>query len=87
MVLVVEADRVNALPEQTGVFEEGVGVLGVWFTITVVVPAGEVQPLIVTVTLYVPLAAVVAFGIEGSSAELEKLFGPVQFQVGEPEPV
>jgi hypothetical protein len=51
MVLVVEAVRVNALPEQTGVFEEGVGVPGVWFTITVVVPAGEVQPLIVTVTL------------------------------------
>ena len=51
IVLVVEAVRVNALPEQTGVFEEGVGVLGVWFTTTVVVPAGEVQPLIVTVTL------------------------------------
>ena len=29
IVLDVEADNVNALPEQTGVFEEGVGVSGV----------------------------------------------------------
>ena len=29
IVLVVEADSVNALPVQTGVFEDGVGVAGV----------------------------------------------------------
>jgi len=29
IVLVVEADNVNALPVQTGVFEDGVGVAGV----------------------------------------------------------
>ena len=29
MVLVVDADNVNALPVQTGVLEEGVGVSGV----------------------------------------------------------
>ena len=52
--------------------------------ITVVVPAGDVQPLIVTVTLYVPLAAVVTFVMEGSSRLLVKPFGPVHVKVAVP---
>ena len=52
--------------------------------ITVVVPAGEVQPLIVTVTLYVPLAAVVTFVMEGSSRLLVKPLGPVHVKVAVP---
>ena len=51
---------------------------------TVVVPAGDVQPLIVTVTLYIPLAAIVTFVIEGSSRLLEKPFGPDHVNVAVP---
>ena len=51
---------------------------------TDVVPAGEVQPLIVTVTLYVPLAAVVTFVMEGSSRLLLKPFGPDHVKVADP---
>lgn len=51
---------------------------------TVVVPAGDVQPLIVTVTLYVPLAAVVTFVMEGSSRLLVKPFGPDHVKVAVP---
>jgi len=52
--------------------------------ITVVVPAEDVQPLIVTATLYVPLAAVVTFVMEGSSRLLVKPFGPVHVKVAVP---
>ena len=41
-------------------------------------PAAEVQPLEVTVKLYVPVAAVVAFGIDGFCNEELKPLGPVQ---------
>jgi len=51
----VDADNVKALPEQTGVFEEAIGVGGVSLMITLVVPAGDVHPFCDTVTLYVPL--------------------------------
>jgi hypothetical protein len=55
IVAVVDADNVNALPEQIGVFEEAIGVGGVSLMITLVVPAGDVHPFCDTVTLYVPL--------------------------------
>ena len=44
---------------------EGAGVAGMAFTTAVVDPAELVQPLTVTVTLYVPPAAVVAPAIDG----------------------
>ena len=65
MVLVVFADKVRALPVQTGLLDPAVGVDGVSFMITVVVPAAEVQPFKVTVTLYVPEFNTVALAIEG----------------------
>src|SRR3954454_2800487 len=46
-------------PAQYGPPFEAVGVAGVAFTTTEVVPAAEVQPLVVTVTEYVPASAVV----------------------------
>ena len=64
-VLVVDALNVNAFPVQTGVFDDAVGVAGVWFTVTFIVPAGEVQLLMVTVTLYIPVANVVALVMDG----------------------
>ena len=51
---------------------------GVEFTVTIVVPAKLVHPLTVDVTEYVPVAAVVAELIVGSSELEVKLFGPVQ---------
>jgi hypothetical protein len=55
--------------------------LGVAFTVATVEPAAEAQPLTVIVTLYVPLAAVVALAIDGF-CELElNPFGPVQLYV------
>ena len=47
-------------PSQYGPPFEAVGVAGVAFTMTVVVPAAEVQPLTVIVTEYVPASAIVA---------------------------
>ena len=47
-------------------------------TVAAVEPAAEVQPLTLTVTLYVPEAAVVALVIDGFCSEETKLFGPVQ---------
>ena len=47
-------------------------------TVTEVEPAAEVQPLEVTVRLYVPVAAVVAPDIVGFCKEELKLLGPVQ---------
>lgn len=65
MVLVVDALSDNIFPEQTGLLDDTTGVAGVSLTTTVVVPAAEVQPLIVTVTLYVPVANVVTPEIDG----------------------
>jgi hypothetical protein len=47
-------------------------------TVAVVVPAAELQPFTVTITLYVPDAAGVALGIEGFCVEELKPLGPVQ---------
>jgi hypothetical protein len=43
--------RLMVLPVQTGVLLDAVGVAGVAFTTTAVVPTPEVQPATVTVTL------------------------------------
>ena len=57
---------------------EAVGVAGVALTVAVVVPAADVQPETVTVTEYVPVAAVVALAIDGFWSADVKPFGPVQ---------
>ena len=72
------ADRFRVWPEQIGPLLLGTGVAGVRLTVAAVEPAAEVQPLEVTVKLYVPVAAVVAFAIDGfCNVELKPL-GPVQ---------
>ena len=55
-----------------------VGAVGFAFTVAEVVPGALVQPLTVTVNVYVPLAAIVAFGIVGFCKAEVKPFGPVQ---------
>jgi hypothetical protein len=77
--------KVSGCPAQEGFVPElreiaTEGVIAV-FTDTVVVPAKLVQPLTVTVTLYVPAMAVVAPGREGFCTELVKVEGPVQAYV------
>ena len=47
-------------------------------TVAAVEPAADVQPLDVTVRLYVPVAAVVAFVIVGFCNDELKPLGPVQ---------
>ena len=54
-----------------------VGATGDGFTVTLVVPAGPVQPPTVTVTEYVPDANTVGLAIVGSSKADENAFGPV----------
>ena len=71
-----ESDNVN--PTQTGLLLVGDGVVGVGFTVTETATDGPVHPETVDVTEYVPVAAVVAPAIVGSSAVEVKLFGPVQ---------
>jgi hypothetical protein len=59
--LTVDVDSEIVAPSQCGPPFDAVGVAGVAFTTTFVVPAAEVQPLTVIVTEYVPASAVVAF--------------------------
>ena len=58
-----------------------VGVAGIGLTTTFVVPAGEVQPLTVTVSEYVPASPAVAFARVGFCADEVKPFGPVHAYV------
>src|SRR5258708_39926199 len=53
-----------------------VGVAGIGLTMTLVVPAADVQPLTVMVTEYVPASAVAAFERVGFCSEEVKPFGP-----------
>lgn len=83
---VAPADGVLALklsvpPVHIGVLLPAVGATGVGLTVTVTVPAAEVHPLNVAVTLYSPLAATDAFGIVGFCTLLLKPFGPFQVYV------
>jgi hypothetical protein len=65
------------LPAHTGVLLFTVGVAGVAFTTTAVVPAKLVQPFVVTVTLYVPAIAAVEVGRVGFCVVLVNALGPV----------
>jgi hypothetical protein len=56
---------------------EAVGVAGAALTVTLVVPAAELQVPTVTMTEYVPLLAVVALAIVGFCRFEVKEFGPV----------
>src|SRR6218665_412187 len=71
-------DRLMVLPVQTGVLLDAVGVAGEEFTTTAVVPTALVQPLVVTVTLYVPAMAVVELVMLGFCTDDVNEFGPVQ---------
>ena len=73
-------------PSQYGPPFEAVGVAGVAFTTTFVVPAAEVQPFTVIVTEYVPASAVVAPERVGFCADDVNPFGPVHEYVA-PETV
>jgi hypothetical protein len=64
-------------PSQYGPPFVAVGVAGVAFTTTFVVPAAEVQLFTVMVTEYVPASAVVAFECVGFWSEDVKPFGPI----------
>jgi hypothetical protein len=74
----VGVERLRVAPSQYGPPFEAVGVAGVAFTMTLVVPAAEVQPFTVMVTEYVPASAVVAFARVGFCSVEVKPFGPVQ---------
>ncbi len=69
--------KLSTAPTQTGLLLPGVGVAGMAFTVTDVVPAAPVHPLVVAVTEYVPLFAVEELPIVGFCVEEEKLLGPV----------
>ena len=60
---------------------DAVGVAGMAFTITLVVPAAEVQPLTVIVTEYVPASASVAPERVGFCRDDVKPFGPLHAYV------
>jgi hypothetical protein len=70
-------ERLIVLPVQTGVLLDAVGVAGVALTTTAVVPTAEVQPFVVTVTLYVPAIATVAEGRVGFCSADANAEGPV----------
>ena len=73
--------RFNVEPTQIGELLPAVGVAGIGFTTTTVVPAALIQPITVAVTEYVPAANEVALAIEGFCNVEVKLFGPVQLYV------
>ena len=70
--------KFNGLPTQTGVFELAVGVVGMLFTTTFVLPCRLAQPLTVAITLYGPVAASVGLAIVGFCNADVNPFGPVQ---------
>jgi formaldehyde-activating enzyme involved in methanogenesis len=78
---IVEAVSCNVLPAQTGPLLLVVGGAGAALTVTLVVAEAEVQPLTVTVTLYAPEAAIMAFGIDGFCSDEVNPLGPVQLYV------
>ena len=70
--------RLSPTAPHKGLLLPAVGIAGVAFTTPATEPAEEVQPLMVAVTLYVPLAATVALGIVGLEIPLVNPLGPVQ---------
>ena len=77
----VDALKLIAFPEQTGLLLLAVGAAGTAFTTTVVVLAGELQPFTVTKREYTPAKPTTAPGLVGSSREEEKLLGPLHVYV------
>jgi hypothetical protein len=77
----VGVERAIVLPSQYGPPFVGVGVVAALLTTTVVLPASEVQPLVVTMTVYAPASAAVAFATIGFCCAEAKLFGPLQAYV------
>ena len=75
--LTVGVDSAIVAPSQYGPPLEAVGVAGVAFTTTFVVPAADVHPFTVTVTEYMPASAVVALERVGFCSAEVKPFGPV----------
>ena len=65
------------LVSQTGLLLVATGAAGIAFITTFVVPAILVQPLTVTVTEYIPAAAVVTLLSDGFCCVDVKPFGPV----------
>jgi hypothetical protein len=76
--LIVDAVRFSVDPSQTGLLLPAVGAAGIGLTVTLTVPAELAQPLTVAITLYSPVAAVVAFSIAGFCTAEVNPFGPVQ---------
>src|SRR6478672_13433534 len=74
-------ERFNAAPAQIGPLLVGAGVAGIALTRAFTVPAGLVHPFTVTVTEYVPDAAVVEEAIVGFCSEDVNPFGPVHAYV------
>src|SRR3954447_10617264 len=68
-------------PAQYGPLLLAIGVAGVAFTTTFVVPAAEAQPLTVIVTEYVPASPVVALARVGFCCVEVKPFGPLHAYV------
>src|SRR4029078_4750573 len=79
--LTVGVEREIVAPAQYGPPLLAVGVAGVAWTTTLVVPAADVQPLTVTVTEYVPASAIVAFARVGFCSAEGKPFRPVHQDV------
>ena len=75
------AVRFKVLPAHIGPLFPAVGAVGIALTVAVVVPAVLVHPLTVAMTLYSPVAAVVALAIVGFCKVDVKLLGPVQTYV------
>ena len=76
--VVAEEERLIGFPVHTGELEETEGAAGVAFTTTFVVPADEVHPLSVMVTLNVPASASVAGVTVGFCTMEANPFGPLQ---------
>ena len=74
---IVSTFSCKVVPVHTGELLDATGVLGVAFTAANVVLSTLVHPLTVTLTVYVPVAAIVAAAMDGFCAEDEKLLGPV----------
>ena len=68
-------------PAQYGPVFDAVRVAGVALTVTLVVPAAELQVPTVTMTEYVPLAAVVALAMVGFCSDDVNEFGPLHAYV------
>jgi ABC-type uncharacterized transport system ATPase subunit len=75
----VVAVKFKVDPAQIGELLPAVGAAGIGCTTTVTVPTGLTQPAaLVAVTEYVPLAATVAFTMDGFCEVDVNPFGPVQ---------